>query len=96
MDEERVASPPSTDDLSPADELAVDRILMWLVVVPFTLPMWFSLRRRRPDLAARVAWAAWLNAAQSVLVVVVVALAWWAIVALPSLVDRFLSRLFGV
>ena len=78
------------------DERVVQRTLMWLIVVPFTAPMWLSLHRRRPDLAEPIRWAAWFNVAQSVLVVVIVALAWWAIVALPSLVERTLAAYFGL
>ena len=87
------ASP--TTALSVEDDLALQRVLFWLVVVPFTLPMWFSLRRRRPDLAERIRWAAWLNVAQSVLVVLIVAAAWWAFTTLPSMVHGLVGKYMG-
>jgi len=95
MDDPRAATSEAGGGLAPGDERAVQRVLVWLIVVPFTLPMWLSLRRRRPDLADPIQWAAWFNVAQSVLMVLIVAAAWWAIVALPSLVDRFVAAYLG-
>ena len=73
------------------DEGTVQRVLAWLVVVPFTFPMWLSLRRRRPDLAGQIRWALWVNVAQSAVVVVLIPVVWWAIVVLPALLARLLS-----
>ena len=81
--------------LSAEDDALVQHTLFWLVMVPFTAPMWFSLRGRRPDLAERVAWAMWFNIGQSVLVVAIVALAWWGFVALPSMVQRMVGTYLG-
>lgn len=77
--------------LTAADDAIVRRALFWLVVFPFTLPMWFSLKRRRPELAESIRWAAWFNAGQSVLVVVVLALAWWAFSVLPGMVQHLVG-----
>ena len=96
MDDDRSGAPVPTETLSLEDQRTVQRTLMWLIVVPFTVPMWFSLRRSRPDLAETIRWAAWFNVAQSVLVVAVVVLAWWAIVALPPLIERWVAALFGL
>ena len=78
-----------------ADDLRVERILMWLIVLPFTAPMWFSLRRERPDLAARTQWAMWLNIAQSLLFVALIGLLWWAFAELPRLVDMMVKSGLG-
>ena len=96
MDGERPETPSEagTDGGALEDDRVVQRTLLWLVVVPFTWPMWYTLRRRRPDLAAPIGWAAWFNVAQSVVVVAVVAFACWAVVALPGLVDRVVSGWF--
>ena len=90
------SSAPAGAETATEDERRVERLLFWLVIMPFTAPMWFSLRRTRPDLAEPVRWAMWLNVGQSILLVIVVALAWWAIVALPPLIERATGTWLGL
>lgn len=82
---------PAAEELSPEQRCEVERAMAWLVVVPFTFPMWIKLRRDRPDLAPRLEWAGWFNVAQSVVCVAVLVLGVWALVALPPLIARYMD-----
>ena len=62
----------SVDGLDETQRREFERMLAWLVIVPFTFPMWLSMRRTRPEIARRLALAGWLNVAASVSLVAIV------------------------
>jgi hypothetical protein len=82
---------PQAPALDEEQEKEFERALIWLIAVPFSFPRWFHIRDEQPDLAERLRWAAWFNLAQSVLCVVLVGLALWAFIAIPPLVDHWMS-----
>jgi hypothetical protein len=73
-------------------EAELERATFWLVVVPFSFPIWLRMRRHRPAMAEQLRWAFWLNVAQSVLCVIVVVAAVLALIAIPPLVAGWSSR----
>ncbi len=83
----------AADDLSTERRALYDRALFWLVVAPFTFPMWYSLRRRDEELAVRLRWALWLNVAQTALLVVFLAAALWVVVVLLPAFARYAAAL---
>jgi hypothetical protein len=90
------APPPERPDASGPgveQEAEYERAMVWLVVVPFSFPMWLRMRRDQPELAERLLWAFWLNVVQSVLCVAAVAAAIVAVVAIPWIVEYWVSRL---
>jgi hypothetical protein len=73
-----------------------NRLRAWLVIVPFTFPMWLAARRRDPALAERTRWFVVLNVVQSIIFLMACGLMVFTVTVLPGIVDSLARRAFGL